>query len=64
MDFSGGPKEAAKMLQGLGKKRMTEVLEEIRSRDPQMAKLIEDSMISTVLFVTVLSSAFVKPQAE
>ncbi len=45
-DFKGGVKEAAKMLMGLSGSARSKLLEEIRKKDPNMAKQIESSLIS------------------
>ncbi|MEE2671649.1 MAG: FliG C-terminal domain-containing protein [Bdellovibrionota bacterium] len=45
-DFKGGVKEAAKMLMGLSGSARSKLLEEIRKKDPSMAKQIESSLIS------------------
>ena len=44
--FKGGVKEAAKMLMGLGPAAQNRLLEEIRSRDPEMASNLEKNLIS------------------
>tara|TARA_Y100000768_G_scaffold389019_1_gene390404 strand:- start:1879 stop:2307 length:429 start_codon:yes stop_codon:yes gene_type:complete len=44
--FSGGVKEAAKMLAGLGQAEQKKLLEQIRLKDPQMAQELEDNLIS------------------
>ena len=44
--FKGGVKEAAKMLQGLGPAAAKKLLEDIRSKDPQMAAQLENNLIS------------------
>jgi flagellar motor switch protein FliG len=46
MKFKGGVEEAAKMLQGLGPAQAKIVLEDIRARDPEMAKKLEKNMIT------------------
>lgn len=44
--FSGGVKEAAKMLMGLGPAAQKKILAEIRQRDPKMAQELESNLIS------------------
>ena len=44
--FKGGPEEAAKMLQGLGPEHARKLIDEIRSRDPQMAELLEKNLVT------------------
>jgi flagellar motor switch protein FliG len=44
--FSGGVKEAAKMLMGLGTEAQKKLLEEIRLRDPKMAEQLESNLVS------------------
>jgi flagellar motor switch protein FliG len=44
--FKGGVKEAAKMLMGLGPVAQKKLLEEIRTRDPEMASKLESNLIS------------------
>jgi flagellar motor switch protein FliG len=46
MKFKGGVEEAAKMLQGLGPAQSRVVLDDIRKRDPAMAKKLENNMIT------------------
>lgn len=46
MSFKGGVKEAAKMLMGLGPKAQKTLLEDIRKRDPKMAALLEENLVS------------------
>ncbi len=45
MPFSAGPKAAGQMLQGLGVQASKKILQTIKERDPQLAELIESSMI-------------------
>lgn len=45
-EFQGGIKGAAEMLAGLDLKSRQRVLEEIRSKDPNMAELLEKNMIT------------------
>ncbi len=44
--FKGGVKEAAKMLMGLGPAAQKKLLEEIRQKDPKMADLLEQNLVS------------------
>lgn len=46
MSFKGGVKEAAKMLMGLGPKAQKALLEDIRKRDPKMAALLDENLVS------------------
>lgn len=46
MKPKGGIKEAAKMLQGMGVEGARRLLEDIRKKDPQMAKEIEQNLLS------------------
>jgi len=46
MSFKGGPEEAAKMIMGLGPAAGKALLEDIRKRDPNMAELIEKSLVT------------------
>lgn len=46
MPFSGGPKAAGQMLQGLDTASRKKILEVIKARDPKMAELIESTMVS------------------
>lgn len=45
-EFRGGVKGAAEMLAGLDLKARQRVLEEIRSKDPNMAELLEKNMVT------------------
>lgn len=44
--FKGGVEEAAKMLQSLSSSESKKLLQQIRAKDPKMAELLEDKMIS------------------
>ena len=44
--FKGGVKEAAKMLMALGPAAQRKLMEEIRARDPKMAALLDQNLIS------------------
>lgn len=44
--FEGGPKAAAKLLQGLDSQARKRVIAELRERDPKMAELIESEMVT------------------
>lgn len=46
MSFKGGVKEAAKMLAGLNPKAQKALLDEIRRKDPKMADLLADNLIT------------------
>ncbi len=45
MSFKGGVEEAAKMLMGLGSAAQKKLLEEIRHKDPAMAKKLEKNLV-------------------
>ena len=45
MKFNAGPKEAARMIQGLGAAGKS-VLDDIRKKDPKMAALIEENLVT------------------